>query len=245
MFANDILDGKIALITGAGQPFADAVVRRFAALGARIAVVYDPRDAEKALAIELPEGSLRVECDSTDATAVKNTVRGVAAEMGRIDILVCAAYYGTPEPIYKIALDEWQRSVDSQISGTLHFNREVIRPMMRNKSGRIINVIYALAGPAANVGARGVAALTRTLAAELAPQGISVNCIGVGALEEQGGSDESVKVVRPSMNIVRSAAPLGRLGRVDEIAEMTVFLASDAAKLTSGHTLPASGGLYP
>lgn len=245
MFANDILSGKVALVTGAGQPFADAVVRRFTALGARVAVVYEPRDAEKALALDLPEGTPRLECDGTNPAAVKSTVREVAAQMGRIDVLVCASYYGTRDPIYKIALDEWQKSVESQISGTLHFNREVIRPMMRNKSGRIINVIYALAGPAANVGARGVAALTRTLAAELAPQGISVNCIGVGALEEQGANDDSVKVVRPSMNIVRSAAPLGRLGRVDEIAEMTVFLASDAARLTSGHTLPASGGLYP
>lgn len=245
MFANDILDGKVALITGAGQPFADAVIRRFASLGARLAVVYEPHDAENALALELPKDTMRVQCDITDPTSVKTTVRNVAAEMGRIDILVCASYYGSAEPIHKIALDEWRRSVESQICGTLHFNREVIRPMMRNKSGRIINVIYALAGPAANVGARGVAALTRTLAAELAPQGISVNCIGVGALNEQGASDDSVKVVRPSMNIVRSAAPLGRLGRVDEIAEMTVFLASDAARLTSGHTLPASGGLYP
>ena len=245
MFANDILTGKVALITGVGQPFANAVVRRYAALGARLAVVYEPRDAEKALAVELPEGTLRIECDSTDAAAVKLVVRDVAAQMGRIDVLVCASYYGTPGPIHKIALTEWQKCMDSQISATLHFNREVIRPMMRNKSGRIINVMYAMAGPAASVGARGLAALTRTLAAELAPQGISVNCIGVGALEEQGGSDDSVKVVRPSMNIVRSAAPLGRLGRVDEIAEMTVFLASDAARLTSGHTLPASGGLYP
>ncbi|MGZ5440804.1 MAG: SDR family NAD(P)-dependent oxidoreductase [Thermoanaerobaculia bacterium] len=245
MFTANIFEGKVALITGVGQPFADALVHRFSALGARLALVYDRRDAEKALAVEAPEGTIRMECNGVDAKQVRTVVRGIAAELGRIDVLICASYAEATEPLREIALDRWQEAVDAQLCTTLHFNREVIRPMMRNKSGRIINVIYALAGPAANVAARGVAAMTRTLAAELAPQGIYVNCIGVGELEEQGANHDGVRVTRQTSSIIRSAAPLGRLGRVDEVAEVAVFLASDAARLTSGHTIPASGGIYP
>ncbi|MEO8379193.1 MAG: SDR family oxidoreductase [Acidobacteriota bacterium] len=245
MFTTDIFKGQVALITGAGQPFADALIHRFASLGAQLALVYEKRDEEKALAVEAPAGTIRRECDGSDSQAVKTVVRAIAAELGRIDVLICAAYDGAAESLTEIAIDRWQRAIDAQLCSTMHFNREVIRPMMRNKSGRIINVIYALAGPIGNVASRGVAALTRTLAAELAPQGIYVNCIGVGELEEQGANHDGVKVVRQTTSIIRSAAPLGRLGRVDEVAEVAVFLASPAARLTSGHTMPASGGIYP
>lgn len=245
MFAIDIFNGKVALITGVGQPFADALVRRFGTLGARLVLVHEPRDAERAQSVPAPEGTLRFECDGTDAAAVKSLVRGVAEKLGRIDVLICASHSASSHSLRTIPLKGWQQAVDGQLSTTLHFNREVIRPMMRHKSGRIINVIYALAGPSGNVTSRGVAAMTRTLAAELAPQGIYVNCIGVGQLEEQGATHDSVKVVRQTDSIVRSAAPAGRLGRVDEVAEVAVFLASDAARFTSGHTLPASGGIYP
>jgi NAD(P)-dependent dehydrogenase (short-subunit alcohol dehydrogenase family) len=244
MFVPDTLKGKTALVTGIGQPFADAVARRYAELGARVVLVHDPRDREAAARFDAPADALRLECDGTDAGAVKALVRQVVAEVGSLDILVCASFDTAPRaPLREIEPAEWQRVIDAQLCSTLHFNREVIRPMMRNKSGRIINVLYGVAGAASAVASRGVSSLTRALATELAPQGIYVNSISVGQLAEQESMNE--EVTRQLSVLAREASPLGRAGRADEAAEVAVFLASDAGKLTNGHTLPAAGGVYP
>ncbi|HEY0143942.1 MAG TPA: SDR family oxidoreductase [Thermoanaerobaculia bacterium] len=243
MFSNEMMKGQVALITGIGHPFADAVALRFASLGARLIAVNDPRDAEAAARFEAPEGTLRYTVDGTDAAAVKAMVRTAVAAAGRVDTLICAAYYSLQESLTTIDLQKWRDVLDAQLSATLHFNREVIRPMMRNKAGRIVNVMYGVSGPASGVAARGVSSLSKTLASELATHGIYVNSLAVGQLEE---TTVMMPDVQRSMSVLsRQASPLGRMGRADEAAQAAVFLASDFGKLTSGHTLSAAGGVYP
>jgi 3-oxoacyl-[acyl-carrier protein] reductase len=244
MLDKEALKGQVALITGIGQPFADAVARRFSELGAVVALVHDPSDAEAATAFVAPEGSLKLECNGSDPKAVKVTVRKVVAELGSVGILVCAAMRTKSPPLLEISNEQWKEAIDGQLSATLYFDREVIRPMMKARKGRIINVLFSLAGPIAAVGSHGVAALTRALASELAMHGIFVNSIAIGELEELGKTldQESTKALSI---LSRGASPLGRSGRASEAAEVAAFLASTVGGLTNGCTLSASGGIYP
>jgi NAD(P)-dependent dehydrogenase (short-subunit alcohol dehydrogenase family) len=238
MLDQDEFKGKVTLITGIGHPFADAVARRFASLGAALVLVHDPGNAEAAARLEVPAETLRLECDAADAAAVKTLVRAVVAQLGRIDLLICGWFQGTQASLLEVTADEWKRSIDAQLSAALNFNREMIKPMMRTKSGRIINVLYG-AGAASSVASRGVWAMTRSLSAEVAVHGIYVNCISVGELEEAGAVQEAAS---RSM-LTRDASPLGRLGRAEEAAQAAVFLASDLGKVTNGQMLRAAGGL--
>ena len=237
MFHEDTFKGKVALITGAGHPLANAVALRLASLGARLALVHDAAHAEEAHRVELPEGTLIYECDGADAAAVKTVVRAIATEMGGIDVLICGSSYAADVPLSKLSMTEWQRLVDARLSATLNFNREMIRPMMRTKSGRIVNVLYGNSGPAAAVASRGVWAMSRALSNELAPHGIYVNCLSVGQLEETCAVDGIERAI-----VTAEPTPLGRPGRADEAAQTAVFLASTLASTTNGLMVHASGG---
>lgn len=244
MLDKESLKGQVALITGCGQPFADAVARRFSELGAILALVHDPSDAEAAAAFVAPEGSLKLQCNGSDPKEVKATVRKVVADLGGVGILVCAAMRKKSLPLLEISNEQWKETIDGQLSATLYFDREVIRPMMKARKGRIINVLFSLAGAIAAVGSHGVAALTRALASELASNGIFVNSIAVGELEELGQMLEKDSSKALSL-LSRNASPLGRSGRASEAAEVAAFLASTVGSLTNECTLSASGGIYP
>lgn len=234
MYSKETFEGKVALVTGIGHPFADTVARRLAAHGARVALVFDPRDADAAAGLEMPEGTLRFACDGADAAAVKNTVRAIVAEAGRIDVLICGFAYTTDLPLAQIPLVEWQRTIDARLNATSHFNREMIRPMMRTKSGRIVNVLYGAAGPAAAIASRGIWAMSRSLAVEVAGHGIYVNCMSIPQLEETEAITRAVANPEPT--------PLGRLARTEEAAQAALFLASDLARTTNGLMMPMAGG---
>jgi 3-oxoacyl-[acyl-carrier protein] reductase len=244
MLDKESLKGQVALITGSGQPFADAVARRFAELGAVLALVHDPADAEAAAAFVAPEGSLKLQCNGSDPKEVKATVRQVAAELGGVGILVCASLNKTAQSLLEISASDWKAAVDAQLSSTIYFDREVIRPMMKAKQGRIINVLFSLTGPVGAVISHGIASLTRALASELATHGVFVNSLAVGELEELGKTldEDSSKALSI---LARGVSPLGRPGRASEAAEVAAFLASSIGGLSSGTTLSASGGVYP
>src|SRR5947207_11939559 len=106
----DEFKGKVALITGIGHPFADAVARRFASLGARLALVYDPRNAEAAGLLDVPQEALRLECDATDAAAVKTLVRAVIAQLGGIDLLICGSFQSSQASLLDVSGEEWKGS---------------------------------------------------------------------------------------------------------------------------------------
>lgn len=243
MLDREALKGKVAIITGIGQPFGNAVARRFSELGAILALVHDPSDGEAAAAFVAPEGSLRLECNGSDPRAVRATVRSVATRLGGVGILVNAALRKTSSSLLEISLEQWREVVSEQLSSTLYFDREVIRPMMKARQGRIINVLFSLAGPAEAVVSHGVASLTRSLACELASYGIFVNSIAIGELEELGktlGEDS-----KRSLSILsREVSPLGRKARASDAAEVAAFLASSLSGLTNGVTLQATSGVY-
>src|SRR6185295_6003237 len=103
-----------------------------------------------------------------------------------VGILICASLNKASLPLLEMSAGQWKEAVDAQLSSTIYFDREVIRPMMKAKQGRIINVLFSLTGAAGAVLAHGIASLTRALASELATHGIFVNSLAVGELEELG-----------------------------------------------------------
>jgi NAD(P)-dependent dehydrogenase (short-subunit alcohol dehydrogenase family) len=240
------LGGHAALITGAGQPLADAVAKRFAEAGARLALVHLPEDAAAARAAAGETGAVLLsECDVCDPASVRAVVREAAAALEGIEILANLAVHRANAPIHLLSLDDWQRVIGIELSATLYFSREVIRSMARKRRGWIVNLtdVAGLRGEvqgANHAAARGgVAALTRSLATELAPMGIYVNAVIVSRLEhELDGLDQAART-----RLVANT-PLARAGRAAEVAEAALFLASGRATFTTGHLLQVNGGLY-
>jgi len=240
------LQGKVALVTGGGQPLADAVARRFAEAGARVAVVHLPDDAESARRNAEGSGAaLVLECDPGDPEAVRVVVRRVAAELGTLDILVNAAMRRAGGATHELSDESWQRVIAVELSGTLYFCREAVRPMLKKRSGRILNLtdvagLRGEAGHANHSAARGgVAALTRALASELAPLGIHVNALSVAYMDHELSALEE-----PARARLVGNTPLGRAGGADEVAAAALFLASGACSFTTGHLMAVNGGLY-
>jgi 3-oxoacyl-[acyl-carrier protein] reductase len=240
------LQNRVVLVTGAGQGLANAVAECFAAAGGRLALAYLPDDADAAAQLaERTHAELVCPCDPADPAAVRKMVRSVASELGSIDVLANASTHRAGGAAHEMSLDDWHRVLNVELSGTLYFCREVIRPMLRKRRGRIINFtdVAGLRGEIAHANhaaARGgIAALTRALASELAPLGIHVNAVAISYLaDEVGALDEAAR-----LRLMRNT-PLARAGRADEAARAALFLASDACSFTTGHLLQVNGGLY-
>ncbi len=240
------LAGAAVLITGAGQRLADTVARRFATAGARLALAYMEEDATAAAeTARATAAELSIQCDPADPEAVRRCVRQTAATLDGLDVLVNTAMLRRNAPSHRMTDADWLRVVGVELSGTLFFCREAIRPMMRRRRGRIINLtdVSGMRGEAAaanHSSARGgVAALTRALASELAPHGIFVNAVAVSYLEDELGQLEPAGQARLLRN-----TPMHRAGRGEEVADAALFLASAAASFTTGHLLQVNGGLY-
>ncbi|WP_140800007.1 SDR family oxidoreductase [Myxococcus xanthus] len=240
-FLNGLLHQQVVLVTGAGQPIANAIARRHGKAEARLALVFLPEHeaAATALAREL-SAELALACESSDAQAVGTVVRRVATELGRIDLLINASLSRAAGRLSDLSAEQWKAVLDRQLSGTTWFCKEVIRPMMRKRSGRIINLLDAASGGASRVAAEGITAMTRALANEVARQGISVNTLAVQLLEEETAHLSPAQRERLDGEL----GPLGRLGSAEEIAEAVLFLGSSAANLTTGQRLSATGGLW-
>ncbi len=242
MFSEQLLSQRGALITGAGQPLAAAFARRFAEAGARLALGYVQADAKAAAQLAQACGAEMIfEFDPGDPESIRASVRQVVGKLGTVDLLVNALLSRVDLSLQEVSCEQWVKFQSLQLDTTIYFCREVLRAMMRKHRGRIINVIDVLRGGPNTAAARGIAAMTRALASEVAPLNIYVNGLAVASLPEEvpelGQMGRSL--------LAKEASPLGRLGQADEIAEAALFLASDAARLTSGQCLSVNGGLYP
>jgi len=246
----DRLRGKVALVTGAGQGIGRGVALRLAAEGASVAALDVRADAVTRTAEELRAGgakALAVGADVADASAIDRAVREIEAKLGPVDILAnIAGVYGKHAPIREQELENWQRVIDVNLTGTFLCAKRVLAGMVERRWGRILNVAsgHALAGRpnvapyAASKAA--VIGFTKALALEVARNGVTVNAVMPGV------SDTAMpREVMSEEALARLAAqnPMGRIGTPEDVAAVMAFLAGDEAGYITGQTIAVNGGI--
>ena len=242
------LEGKVALVTGAGRGIGKAIAERLAAEGAKVAVAdIDPATAA-ATAAEIGRGAIAVTMDVTDGASVRDAVAETAKHLGPIDVLVNNAGWDKIEPFVKSQEETWDRVIAINLKGPIRCARAVLDWMIERRSGKIVSIgsdagRVGSSGEAVYSAAKaGVIGFGRTLAREVARYGINVNVVCPGPtntplLQETIGANEKL------MASLKQAIPLGRTGEPDDLASAVAFLASDDAGFITGQTLSVSGGL--
>lgn len=252
------LEGKVALITGAGSGVGAATARRMAAVGAAVALLGRTPERLEAVAAEITRTGGRavaLPCDVSVAAQVEQAVAATVERFGRLDVVVANAaiqLHGQDRPLHELDEAVWDRTHDVNLRGAFFTCRAGIRQMLAQGQGGsviIVSSVTALAGiaphnPAYTASKGGLLSLGRALAVHYARDGIRCNVVCPGALE----APPDVELLGPDGPAARRARlepliPLGRLGRFEEIAPMIVFLASDDASYITGAVFVVDGGL--
>ena len=240
--------GRVVIVTGASRGIGAATARRFGVEGATVIVNYATSADRAALVVDeivAAGGTAEVaRADVRDSDAVTAMVKDVVARHGRVDVLVNNAGV-TRDTLAAVMEDaEWDGVMDVNAAGAMRCARAVCRPMMRARSGVIVNVSSVAATTAgrgqtnyaASKGA--IEAFTRSLAVELAPRNIRVNAVAPGVIV----TDMTAFVREQASEEILSKILLGRYGTADEVAEVIAFVASDAAAYITGAVIPVDGG---
>lgn len=243
------LDGKVALVSGASRGIGRAVALELAGCGAAVVVNYRGQQAaadEVVARIEAGGGqALAVQADVSSADDVERLVKATLDAYGRLDILVNNAGVTRDNLLLRMKDDEWDSVLDTNLRGAYLLTKAVLRPMMKARGGRIVNIssVVGLSGNAgqANYAAAkaGLLGLSRSVAREMASRGITCNVVAPGYIETDitaGLSDEIKSTVLGSI-------PLGRFGRPEDVATVVAFVASDAAAYLTGQTIAVDGGM--
>lgn len=243
------LKGKVALVTGAGRGIGRAIAKALAKEGAAVIVNYGGNETsaqETVDSIMADGGSAeKYKCDVSDFAAVGEMIQYVVGKYRKLDILVNNAGITKDGLMMKMSEEDFDSVLSVNLKGTFNCIRNVSRQMLKQRSGRIINMssVVGLAGNAGQVNyaasKAGVIGVTKSAAKELASRGITVNAIAPGYIDTDMTSvlSDSVK------ETVLSAIPLGRMGAVEDIAETAVFLASDKASYITGQVISVDGGM--
>jgi NAD(P)-dependent dehydrogenase (short-subunit alcohol dehydrogenase family) len=246
VFARDLLKDRVIVVTGGGSGLGAEMARRFAELGAKIAVLGRRKEKLDAVVAQIGSG-LAIACDVRDAKAVQEAADRVAGEMGRVDGLVNNAAGNFLAPAEDISSNGFKTVVDIVLNGTFHCTTAFGRKMIEQKRGAIVNIVttYAWTGSAfvlpSACAKAGVLVLTRSLAVEWAAYGIRLNAIAPGPVPTEGAFSRLMP--DPSFEEqARNRVPLKRFGTPREIADAAVFLLSDGAGYITGDCLTVDGG---
>lgn len=240
---------KVAIVTGAGRGIGESIARHFAAEGAKVAVVSrTPANSEKTASTinqEHPDSARPYAVDVADFAAVQTVAEQILADFGRADILVNNAGITRDNLAMRMSEEEWDAVLATNLKGAFNFTRSVLRPMVKQRSGRIINIssvsgLMGLAGQANYAASKaGLIGLTKSLARELAGRNITVNVVAPGFIE----TDMTAVLSEEIREGARKQIPLGRFGAVDDIAAAVAYLAGPHAGYITGQTLAIDGGM--
>ena len=242
-------DGKTALVTGASRGIGRAIALRLAADGANIVVNYNANaDAANAVAAEIaalgPRAAV-VQANVAQAPDVERLVEAATTEFSRIDVLVNNAGITRDTLIMRMTEEDWDTVLDTNLKSAFLVTKAVLRPMLRQRSGRIVN-ITSISGVMGNPGQAnysaskaGLMGLTRSTAREVASRNITCNAVAAGVID----TDIWAGVPQAAIDAMLQLIPLGRKGTPEDIAEAVAFLASDAASYITGQVLNVDGGM--
>ncbi|KAE8558947.1 3-oxoacyl-[acyl-carrier-protein] reductase [Paenibacillus polymyxa] len=244
------LSGKTALVTGASRGIGRSIALALAEAGANVAVNYAGSEAAATEVAELIRAkgveAITVQANVGRAEEADQLIKDVVGAWGKIDILVNNAGITRDNLIMRMKEEEFDQVIETNLKGVFNCLKAATRPMMKQRSGRIINIssvvgVLGNAGQANYVAAKaGVIGLTKSSARELASRGITVNCVAPGFIDT-----EMTQVLADDLrDNMLSGIPLARLGRPEEIADVVLFLASDASSYMTGQTLHVDGGMY-
>ena len=242
-------ENQVAVVTGAGRGIGHAIAVRLASEGARVAAVSRSEANAQRTAAEInairADGAKAYAVDIADHAAVQQTGAQILEDFGRVDILINNAGVTRDGLSMRMSVEDWETVIDTNLKGAFSFSQAIMRSMIKQRSGRIIN-ISSISGLTGNAGQANYAAskagligLTKSLARELASRGITVNAVAPGFIvtDMTGGLSEQVK------EAILTKIPLGKFGEGADIAAAVAFLAAPEAKYITGQVLTVDGGM--
>ena len=244
-----MLEGKIALVTGASRGIGKAISDMLGAQGAIIIGTATSEAGAAAISKRFADAGLKgagMRLDVSDDTSVEAVMKQISDTYGPVGILVNNAGITRDNLLMRMKNDEWDDVVNTNLSSIYRMSKACLRPMMKAKTGRIIN-IASVVGASGNAGQTNYAAakagmfgFTKSLAQEVGSRGITVNSVAPGMID----TDMTRELPEAQRATLLASIPLGRLGQPQEIASVVTFLASDAAAYVTGETIHVNGGMY-
>ncbi len=241
------LSDKIAIVTGASRGIGKIIAQIFGKAGAHVVCVARSEDAIKDLASDINStggSASHFACDISDGEAFTTLINETVKTNGKLDILINNAGVTRDTLLMRMNEDQWDTVLNINLKGAFHGMKAAIRPMMKNRGGRIINItsIVGLTGNPgqANYSASkaGLIGMSQSVAKEVATRGITVNCIAPGWI----GTDMTEELSDDVKEQFLSRIPVGRIGAPEDIAHAALFLASDEANYITGQTITVDGG---
>ncbi|SDS04979.1 3-oxoacyl-[acyl-carrier-protein] reductase [Microlunatus soli] len=224
-------------MTGGSRGIGRAIAERFAAAGHKVATTSRSGEA--------PTGVLGVECDVTDAGQVDAAFAQVEQANGPVEVLIANAGITKDTLVLRMSDEDWQSVIDTNLTGSFRVAKRAVRPMIRNRFGRIIFIssVVGMLGSAGQVNyaasKTGLVGLARSLAREVGSRGVTANVVAPGFIETDMTAVLSDELVAE----YKKQIPLGRLGAVDDVTAAVEFLASDSAGYITGAQIPVDGGI--
>jgi 3-oxoacyl-[acyl-carrier protein] reductase len=243
------LSGKVAVVTGSSQGIGAGIAKTLAAQGARVVVNYrsNPALADEVVAAIIAIGgqAVAVQADVSRSEEAERLIKTAIETYGQIDILVNNAGLTRDTLIMKIKDDDWDAVLQTNLSSVYYCSKAVVRPMMKKRGGRIINItsVVGLAGQAGQTNyaasKAGIIGFTKSLAKEVGSRNITVNAVAPGFIPT------ALTNVLPEAQVqsIIEPTPLGRLGTPEDVAHAVLFLATDEASFITGQVITVDGGL--
>ena len=250
MSEDKIFSGKTAIVTGGTRGIGKAIVLALAHGGANVAFNFSKSsDEAEALKSEVESFGVQAfaeQCDVANTEAAAEFVGKVKDAFGTVDFLINNAGITRDQLILRMKEDDWDSVIDTNLKGAWNFSKAAIRPMMRNENGGSILNISSISGVVGMLGQSnysaskaGMIGLTKSLAKEVASRKITVNALALGLIETEMAAGMNAEYREK----ILASIPLGRLGKVDEVAQIACFLLSPAAAYITGQVIQADGGV--